>query len=329
MRIYMAGLWTAGGRVTPGASVHVNITGSIRYPWMLESYHYIGGTNVPDAVRRDRETIFLDSGAFSMFTQGIKVDLKEYAAFVKRNSDIIHTASNLDVIGKGAEQETYDRQKQLEGWLGPNVIQPVHHVRDHDDWLRRYMDEGYDYIFLGGMVPESTPVLLQWLDHVWSKYLTNPDGTAKIKVHGFGLTTLSLIVRYPWFSVDSTRWVLASRFGMMFMDFPQLDGTFKDYTIDFSSRSRRRYDLNSWHFGSLKPDEQEVIRARLAEMEAARPRNPHLEHIFKQTFGVEMGYTPEALAISYGLRDMGNVEFFRRMQERRAARFVAAQETLF
>ena len=60
----------------------------------------------------------------------------------------------------------------------PEVL-PVHHVRDHDYWLRRYLDEGYQHICLGGMVGESTPTLRKWLDHVWDKYLTNSDDTPR------------------------------------------------------------------------------------------------------------------------------------------------------
>ena len=50
---------------------------------------------------------------------------------------------------------------------------PVHHVRDKDYWLQRYLDEGYQHICLGGMVGESTATLRRWLDHVWHRYLTD------------------------------------------------------------------------------------------------------------------------------------------------------------
>ena len=59
-----------------------------------------------------------------------------------------------------------------------NVL-PVHHVRDNNNWLQRYIEEGYDYICLGGMVPETPQYLKEWLDHVWHNYLTNADGTRR------------------------------------------------------------------------------------------------------------------------------------------------------
>lgn len=325
MRIYMAGLY----QVRSFGTIHALVSQSVSYPYMLESFHYICDSTIPQLIRLKKESIFLDSGAFSLFTQGVKVDLKQYARFVDANRDIIHAVSNLDVIGQGHEQESYDRQKALEGMLGTGIVSPVHHVRDHDDWLKRYLDEGYDYIFLGGMVPESTPVLRQWLDHIWHEYLTNTDGSAKVKVHGFGLTTLELIFRYPWFSVDSTSWVMASRFGSIFLDFPQPDGSVKDFKIDFSTRSMKRYDASSWHFNSLKPDEQEVVLARLAQLETERPKNQELEEKFKHYLGVDMGYNPAALGKCYGMRDVANIEYFRRAMDRRVNTYIRAQETLF
>ena len=135
-----------------------------------------------------------------MFTQGIKVDLKAYARFVEQNHDIIEVAASLDFIGAGQEQQNYDQLKTLETMLGGKTILPVHHVRDRDEWLKRYLDEGYDYICLGGMVPETPPHLRKWLDHVWDKYLTNPDGTPRVKVHGSlaGVSAALLAGRICW-----------------------------------------------------------------------------------------------------------------------------------
>ncbi len=201
------------------------------YPYDLESFHYLRRVSAAAKYYREKKKdIFLDSGAFSMFTQKIKVDLGEYASYIKKNQDIIHIASNLDEIGRGKEKESYRNQKTLER-MGAK-IQPVHHARDDDKWLLKYMAEGYDYIFLGGMVPETSKYLKEWLDHIFGKYLTRKDGSAKIKVHGFGLTTVDLMRRYPWYSVDSTSWVLAGRFGNIYLDLPHGDA--KIYISDQS-----------------------------------------------------------------------------------------------
>jgi hypothetical protein len=328
MQIHLAAWGQNGGGSAAGISgiSHARVLFPVRYPYVLESYHYMND-KIVDAARTDSIKFFLDSGAFSMFTQGVEVNLKGYAEFIHEHQDIIHAASNLDAIGQGQEQLSYDRQKQLEA-MGA-MVKPVHHVRDSDSWLQRYLGEGYDYIFLGGMVPESNPVLLGWLDHVWHKYLTNPDGTARVKVHGFGLTSLDLMFRYPWFSVDSTSWVMAASFGSVFLDMPQRDGTIKDYKIDFSTSSSKRYDINSWHWTSLSEPERTVVLERLEQLEAERPKHPELEAELEAFMGCKQGFNPEALGKSYGWRRYANVEYFRRAMNRKVDHFIQTQPTLF
>lgn len=305
MRIYMAGLYTSSGKAVIGeTTINQVITQNLVYPWMLESFHYIGEKPiVPKLLRERGESIFMDSGAFSMFTQGINIPLEVYADFIKANSDVIHVSSNLDKIGSGQEEGTWANQKALEA-LGVDV-KPVHHVRDSDEWLLRYLAEGYDYIFLGGMVPESIPTLRRWLDHVWGRYLTDKDGFPKVKVHGFGLTTPELMLRYPWFSVDSTAWVLASRFGLITLDLPKDTGGFRDLKLAISSDSPANYKLNG-HYDSLDPLTRRRVDQRIDEL----------------------GFDPELLRTHYGWRDTFNVRYFERMMSRATDRFRHAQETL-
>lgn len=304
MKIYLAGLMQTGFVWRGGSkSEDVLITEDIRrnYPYDLESYHYIGSNQRAMPYLKDiGKSIFLDSGAFSMFTQGIKVDLQKYADYCIENSDVIHVASNLDEIGRGKERESYENQKTLER-MGAKIM-PVHHARDRDEWLGRYINEGYDYIFLGGMVPESTPYLRRWLDRIWDKYLTNPDGTAKIKVHGFGLTNFDLMWRYPWYSVDSTTWVLAGRYGFVLVDLP--GGI--DKRLTFSDQSPTRKDLGV-HIDTMDPVTRAAVEGRI----------------------VELGYTVDQLRTRYGWRDHANIAFFQRLMERPPPRFKKTDIDLF
>ena len=318
MKIYLASFYSGRAGSAGTGSVHMRTSRLMRhYPHFLESFFYIQKrTAVVDNIRKykNKNKIFLDSGAFSMFTQDVKVDLKAYAKFIRGNSDIVEVASNLDAIGKGNERLSYDRQKQLES-MGVDV-KPVHHVRDHDDWLKRYLDEGYDYIFLGGMVPENTATLTKWLDHVWSKYLTHADGTPKVKVHGFGLTRPALMFRYPWYSVNSTSWVTHARNGGIFLDIAQ-SGTIQDFKIEFGSRSFKRRDPKSLHFDCLRTAERKVVLKRLEELEAERPKYPDEEIELEKIAGYKMGLNPKALSESYGWRDVANIGYFQRMMNRR------------
>ena len=213
VRIYIAARYN-GHRSDPRSNnPHQQASASEEYPYHLESYHYIGRGQYDEVIRYNKHSMFLDSGAFSMFTLGAEIDLDAYGQFIAERPDYIEVASNVDAIGAGREADSYANQKYLESLKLPVAVCPVHHARDDDRWLVKYLDQGYDYIFLGGMVPESTPYLLGWLDHIWDKYLALPDGTARVKIHGFGLTTFELMDRYPWFSVDSTSWVQIGMFG--------------------------------------------------------------------------------------------------------------------
>lgn len=303
MRVYLAGM-VQTGFVWRGNSQSENVLISeparSTYPWDLESYHYVGNNKMaPEYFRHHKKSIFLDSGAFSMFTQGISIPLEQYAEYIKKNQDWIHVASNLDVIGRNKEAETWENQKALEK-MGVNVC-PVHHARDDDKWLQKYIAEGYEWIFLGGMVPESTSYLYQWLDRIWERYLVNKDGTAKVKIHGFGMTTMELMRRYPWFSVDSTSWVILGRYGFIYVDLPHLD-----VKIIVSTESSAIHKQDG-HFNTLAPAMRNAIRDRIEEL----------------------GFDWQLLQTHYGWRDVWNIEFFRRLMNRPPVTFRNRVQHLF
>lgn len=178
----------------------------VRY--FLESYHYVYSQNQVDKMRRDGVRIFLDSGAFSAFTQGVKIDLPKYCRYIQQNEDIIDIASVLDGIGDPLL--TYQNQKAMESH-GVRPL-PCFHYAEDERYLEYYV-ANYDYITLGGMVPVSTKDLFIWLDRIWERYLTDGAGRPRVKVHGFGLTSVPLMQRYPWHSVDSSSWVQFARTG--------------------------------------------------------------------------------------------------------------------
>jgi hypothetical protein len=283
LRIYLAARYN-GARADPRSNNPLQqAAASEFYPHHLESYHYTGKGTYDEVIRYNQHKLFMDSGAFSMFTLGIDVSLDAYADYLVRSQDYIEIASNVDVIGRGQEQGSYDNQKYLESLKLPVRVCPVHHARDHDSWLVKYLDEGYDYIFLGGMVPETTGYLVDWLDHIWDKYLALPDGTARVKIHGFGLTTFELMERYPWYSVDSTSWVMFGMFGSIFV---KVNGKPKAFSISRQSPSVKTADKSFW---SLDAHTQ-----------------AHMDKLIR-----DKGFDPEVLSSGYGYRDKWNIRFFR------------------
>lgn len=233
MKLYLAGVYPEGlyRASTDAAYLNRKIWKKYKRVPILESYYEIRNHDKMVQCIRDRgDKIFLDSGAYSAFTQGVEIDLRDYAQFIYDNQDIIITASNFDVIGAGMAKESRKNLKILERELakhGSRIrVQPVHHVKDPDKYLQSYIDEGYDYIFLGGMVPESTKTLRKWLNRMWGRHLTDAHGRPVVKVHGFGLTTESLMIDYPWYSVDSTSWKMYSIMGFAVTMTINEDGNF-------------------------------------------------------------------------------------------------------
>lgn len=122
-----------------------------------------------------------------------------YIAFLKQYSDLITIYSNLDVINN--PKLTWKNQRILEA-EGLSPI-PVYHLGSPEVWLKRYLDK-YEYIALGGLVPNPTSVLIPILDKLFKEYILDDKGFPRVKVHGFACTSMPLMERYPWYSVDST-----------------------------------------------------------------------------------------------------------------------------
>lgn len=205
----------------------------------------------------DDKIFFLDSGAFSAYTQGATIPIEDYISFIKRNEHRIDIYANLDVIG--SPEGTWQNQLIMEeSGLLPL---PVFHFDEPTSYLRRYIKQ-YDFIALGGMVPISTPNLIFWLDTIFSEFICDKNGMPKVKVHGFGMTTQSLLLRYPWYSVDSTYPIINGAMGRVFV--PRLTKGEWDYTrpffaADVSNRSPNMGKYNQ-HYNTLSPRKKEMVQ---------------------------------------------------------------------
>lgn len=217
MNIFLAAVYS--NSYMPGQNRWVKLTeheqSLVRsIPNILESYHYVGKQAFVDHMRANAAQIFVDSGAFSAFTLGVTIDLPTYCDYIKRNLDIIRVedgvvmASVLDGIGDPLQ--TWRNQHAMEA-LGAKPL-PCFHAGEDERYLEWYV-KNYEYITLGGMVGSSTKQLCVWLDRMWDRYLTDGSGRPRLKVHGFGITAIPIMERYPWWSVDSSSWIQSAAFG--------------------------------------------------------------------------------------------------------------------
>lgn len=280
MKLYLAGLYTSNfdlhGRVFSRLTDREK-EARLGNEWFLESYHYVHKQSAVAKMRRDGVKVFLDSGAFSAFTKGVDVDMKAYCRYIHENEDIIEKvdgvtcASVLDGIGDPLK--TWQNQQAMES-LGVRAL-PCFHYGEDERYLDWYV-ERYPYITLGGMVPISTPQLIHWLDRLWERHLTDGAGRPKVKVHGFGLTSLPLMKRYPWYSVDSSTWVQWAANGMLL-----IPGTGQ---VNVSSQSSSR-KIEGQHLNTYTPPQREAIIKKIEALgfEVERLEN---EYISRWAFNV-------------------------------------------
>lgn len=258
MNLFLAAVYS--NNYKPGQSRYQKLTEHEQQlvqnlPNILESYHYVGKQQYVDAMRADGAKIFLDSGAFSAFTLGAEIDLPQYCDYIRRNIDILRVedgvvmASVLDGIGDPLK--TYQNQIAME-YLGAKPL-PCFHFGEDERYLEWYVQH-YDYITLGGMVGKPTEQLFNWLDRIWEKHLCDGSGVAKLKVHAFGITSVKIMERYPWYSVDSSSWIQAAAFGSIFT--PQWG------PVCVSEKSPARHDAGR-HLSTLTTIEQDFVLKQL------------------------------------------------------------------
>ena len=261
MNIFLAAVFS--NSYMPGQNRYVKLTeheqALVRsIPNILESYHYVGKQAFVDHMRANNAKIFVDSGAFSAYTLGITIDLPTYCDYIKRNLDIIRVedgvvmASVLDGIGDPLQ--TWQNQHAMEA-LGAKPL-PCFHAGEDERYLEWYV-KNYEYITLGGMVGSSTKQLCVWLDRMWEKYLTDGSGRPRLKVHGFGITAIPIMERYPWYSVDSSSWIQSAAFGAIV--------TPQHGPLSVSEKSPSRHDFGQ-HISTLTAVEQDYV-FRMLEMQ--------------------------------------------------------------
>lgn len=209
-------------------------------------------------------SLFLDSGAFSAWKQGVGIDIHDYIDFIKQYEDVIDVYANLDVIGLEGEQPnettarmTLENQEIMEeAGLSPL---PCFHFGEPFEYLDFYA-EHYDYLALG--VAGNTGLrIAPWLDKCFSDHICGEDGFPEVKVHGFAVTHPALILRYPFYSVDSTTWIYAGRVGDIFVPRPR-DGRWvfdeTPWRINVSSRNKKTEEAGK-HIDTLPPRQAQVV----------------------------------------------------------------------
>lgn len=181
-------------------------------------------------IAADQLDMMLDSGAFTVWTKGIEIDLAEYIEWAKAYTAEVPRSRvvNLDVLpGRpGREPSGEQRESAAKASMenadairaaGLPVLE-VYHWHESWDVLREIVARRRpgEVIGIGGLAGSGGgPAKREFLDSVFYliKELSNGWGSL-VPLHGFGIAPKSpLARRYPWYSIDASSWLAPARWG--------------------------------------------------------------------------------------------------------------------
>lgn len=181
---------------------------------ILESFYYID--DWIKAIIPYLKHFLLDSGAFTFFTSGKKVDwddyVDRYAEFIKEFD--VKDFFELDIDPLVGYKRVLELRERLETKAERPCIPVWHKSRGKAEFLK--MCDAYDYVAIGGIVSKE----IKPPEYKYFPWFIEQAHRRGAKIHGLGFTNLEGMVKYHFDSVDSTSWTTGNRFGAIY----QFDG---------------------------------------------------------------------------------------------------------
>jgi hypothetical protein len=192
--------------------------------------------------------------------------LHAYSRFIKQFGWAIDFYVTVDAIFD--PEKSWEIQEYMVKELGMKPVPVIHHGAPMK-WIDRYLDAGYDYLGIGGLGQGvSKADFFSWGDQLFTRLCPGPKRLPIAKTHGFAMTSWELMVRYPWYSVDSASWVKAAAFGQIYVPHKR-EGRFRfdepPYFLHVSAKSPSQKEKGR-HLLSLEKAEQRVIQEWLEEI---------------------------------------------------------------
>ena len=174
--------------------------------------------------------IFIDSGAFSVHTKGIELDVDEYINYINSIDDDIHIFAQVDKIpgefGKEKTKEQILEAPKLswdnylymkEKVVSRDKLLPIFHQGEDFKWLHNMLEYTHedgshiDYIGISPANDKSSKEKEIFIHKCFNiiKKSSNPS----VKTHAFGMTSKWILERYPFTSADSTSWLMTGANG--------------------------------------------------------------------------------------------------------------------
>ena len=137
--------------------------------------------------------------------------LESYVAFIRKYRKAIDFYVTLDAIYN--PEKTWEITCLLEEEYGLKPV-PVIHCHAPIKWIAQYIERGHRLIGIGGLGQGITrKAFLSWGDKVFHFLCPSPDKLPVVRTHGFAMTSWKLLMRYPWWSVDSASWIKIAAYG--------------------------------------------------------------------------------------------------------------------
>lgn len=180
--------------------------------------------------------LFVDSGAFSAWTKGIKIDVDQYIDWINERSDDLDLYGQLDSIpglmSEGLTSKDFEEsaRKSWENYLymypkmkHPKKMLYTFHAGEPFKYLANALEwkddngDPMEYIALGGVVGNTRATRDRFIEQCYDiiRNSSNPN----VKVHAFGMTDFSILEKYPITSADSTAWIMVGAMGRIMTDF--------------------------------------------------------------------------------------------------------------
>ena len=193
----------------------VALFNEVNPPNILISFAY---GKIIDDINYKPEYLILDSGAFTAWTTGKQVDIEAYAKWAIANKHKAKklVAVNLDVI-PGEFGRTSTKEERELGMR--QSIKNADYLRSqglevmevfHQDEPLTFLDELLDRSPRNDVSSKSK---IEWQQLVL-RHLVKRYGKENLpRCHGLAVTSMAAMKSFPYYSVDSSTWASAMRFG--------------------------------------------------------------------------------------------------------------------
>lgn len=216
----------------------------------------------------EHRKLFVDSGAFSAHTKGRELDVDEYIEYLNARQGCFEVIAQVDKIpGEFGKKKT--REQLLEApelsWenylymrervIDYNNLTPIFHQGEDFKHLHRMLETTFDgehipYIGISPANDVSTKEKAKWFETVFR--IIRDSSNPNVKTHAFGMTSLDLLEKYPFYSADSTSWLMTSANGSIMTSWGLM--LMSDVQVN-----------NPKHFNHMSPETQAKVAEEVAK----------------------------------------------------------------